>query len=73
MIFRIPCPIGMIAASIVKDGRPYAVEVVGDPWEVFSPRGVKHVLRPFLRFMFTYRLKKACENAIDALDAVSSS
>lgn len=43
---------------------PYAVEVVGDPFDVFSPGTIKHFMRPFLRFYFTKNLKNLCKNAI---------
>ena len=33
--------------------RPYGVEVVGDPYDVFSPNAIKHPLRPFFRWWFT--------------------
>jgi glycosyltransferase involved in cell wall biosynthesis len=67
LIFRLPCPIGILAISVVKRGRPYAVEVVGDPRDVFSIGAVRHILLPFLKIYFVYALRKACENAIAAL------
>jgi len=30
-----------------RGGRPYGVEVVGDPYDVFAPGAVVHPLRPF--------------------------
>mgnify|MGYP005850549573 FL=1 len=64
---RLPCPIGFLMIGIIKNKRPYAVEVVGDPWEVFSPEGVKHILRPFLRRFFRVRQRRACRDAIGAI------
>jgi len=42
---------------------PYAVEVVSDPWDLFSPGVVKHPLRPFFRRWFAHRLRVACRGA----------
>lgn len=46
--------------------RPYAVEVVGDPFEVFGPGVVDHPLRPLLRFLLTRRQRRHCRGAIAA-------
>lgn len=67
LIVRLPCPIGLIAISVIKMDRPYGVEIIGDPWDVFAPRSVKHILRPFLRLYFSYNLKKACKKAVAVL------
>jgi len=44
-------------------GHPYAVEVIGDPWDTFSPGAVKHFLRPFFRWWFSRRLRAQCWGA----------
>jgi glycosyltransferase involved in cell wall biosynthesis len=49
-----------------KSGRPYAVEVVGDPYDVFGPNSVRHPLRPVFRWLFTRALKRQCANACAA-------
>jgi glycosyltransferase involved in cell wall biosynthesis len=64
---RLPCPIGYAVFKRIKNKRPYGVEVVGDPWDVFSAGSVRHILRPFLKVYFTYLQKRACENAAAAL------
>jgi glycosyltransferase involved in cell wall biosynthesis len=46
-----------------KEHHPYAVEVVGDPWDTFSPGAVKHPLRAFFRRWFAYRLRVQCAGA----------
>lgn len=43
--------------------KPYGVEVVGDPWDALGPGTVKTVLRPFLRWKFSWELKRVCRNA----------
>jgi len=45
---------------------PYAVEVVSDPWDVFSPGSVRHPLRPFFRRWFAHRLRVQCRGAAAA-------
>jgi glycosyltransferase involved in cell wall biosynthesis len=45
---------------------PYAVEVVGDPWDTFSPGAVKHPLRPLFRRWFAHRLRVQCAGAAAA-------
>lgn len=49
-----------------RTGRPYAVEVVGDPYDAFAPGYVSHPLRPFLRWWFPYRIKRQCAHACAA-------
>jgi glycosyltransferase involved in cell wall biosynthesis len=46
--------------------RPYGVEVIGDPWDVFAPGVVRHVFRPFLRRHFTRQLRIQCARACGA-------
>lgn len=48
---------------LLKARHPYAVEVVGDPWDTFSPGAVKHPLRPFFRLWFAHRLRAQCAGA----------
>jgi glycosyltransferase involved in cell wall biosynthesis len=42
---------------------PYALEVVGDPYEVFASGVVDHPLRPFFRWHFSRRLRRQCLRA----------
>ncbi len=48
-----------------RDTRPYGVEVVVDPYDVFAP-GSKHPLRPFFRWKFVSELKRQCAGACAA-------
>jgi glycosyltransferase involved in cell wall biosynthesis len=63
-------PPGEMAAWVLwhlrKSGRPYAVEVVADPYDVFGPSAVRHPLRPLFRWWFTRALKRQCANACAA-------
>ena len=57
---------GWVLWHMRKSGRPYAVEVVGDPYDVFAPNAVRHPLRPVFRWWFTRVLKRQCANACAA-------
>jgi glycosyltransferase involved in cell wall biosynthesis len=47
-------------------GRPFAVEVVTDPYDMFAPGSVRHVLRPFFRWWLPRVLRRLCRNAVAA-------
>ncbi|WP_329108994.1 glycosyltransferase family 4 protein [Micromonospora sp. NBC_01699] len=64
VILRVPSPTGsMLAGWRERQRLPYAVEVVGDPYDVFAPGVVDHPLRPFLRHWGTTRLRHLCRRA----------
>lgn len=44
--------------------RPFALEVIGDPYDVFAPGVIEHPLRAFFRWHFSRNLRKQCEKAI---------
>jgi glycosyltransferase involved in cell wall biosynthesis len=44
-------------------GKPFGVEVVGDPHDVFAPNSTAHPLRPVWRRLFTRQVKRQCRNA----------
>ncbi|MCG7854049.1 MAG: glycosyltransferase, partial [Methanosarcinaceae archaeon] len=46
-----------------KTGRPFGLEVVGDPYEVFASGSVRHPLRPFFRWWFVRQLREQCAKA----------
>jgi glycosyltransferase involved in cell wall biosynthesis len=49
-----------------RSGRPYAVEIVADPYDVFGQNALRHPLRPVFRWWFTRALKRQCANACAA-------
>lgn len=63
-IFRIP---GVVANTVMpifaKTGKPYAIEVVVDPWEYFAKGTVQGITRPFVQRGWTQSLKRACMSA----------
>lgn len=63
-IFRIPSTIGyQFWKEYKKLHKPYAVEVVVDPWDFAAPGTLKTPLRPIIRYSWTNNLKKACLEA----------
>ncbi|PTA46318.1 glycosyl transferase family 1 [Micromonospora sp. RP3T] len=63
-ILRVPSQIGTLMARELRRRRqPYALEVIGDPWEVFAPGVVRHPLRPFFRRRFARQLAGQCRHA----------
>ncbi len=43
-----------------REGRPYGVYVIADPYDVFAPGSVRHPLRPIFRQIFPQRLRRQC-------------
>ena len=64
-ILRLPGVLSMdIAERLRASRRPYAVELVGDPHEIFqSGIAGSPITRPFLRNWFVRRTKSACAHA----------
>lgn len=62
IIMRVGSPIADIIQNKIKT-RPYGLEVVGDPWDVFRPGTINSPLRPFMRAYFAYKLKSQCSKA----------
>ncbi|MGB0868605.1 MAG: glycosyltransferase [Flavobacteriales bacterium] len=58
-ICRIPGLLGDICISILrKEKKEYGVEVVGDPWDVFSKNSINHILSPFFKYFYFYKLRQ---------------
>src|ERR1035437_9875674 len=65
VILRVGSQIANIMESQLHQRKhPYALEVVGDPYEVFAPGVVDHPLRPFFRWHFSRHLRRQCVRAI---------
>jgi glycosyltransferase involved in cell wall biosynthesis len=64
VIFRAPSAIaGQIEPALRRNGHPYGVEVLGDPYDVFAPGSVRHPLRPFFRWWFPRKMRRLCAGA----------
>ncbi len=57
---------GLLYKHLRKIGYPFGIEVVGDPYDVFSPGAFKTPLRPFLRWWSPHRLRQQCYEACAA-------
>lgn len=66
MILRVPSILANAVLKPVPKSRPYGVEVVGDPYDVFAPGVVKHPLRALFRNVFFKSLRRQCANACAA-------
>lgn len=64
VVLRVPSPIGALLARARSRARlPYALEVIGDPYDVLAPGVVRHPLRPVLRTLSTRTLRRQCREA----------
>jgi len=67
VIMRVPSTIAACIEPLLRQtGHPYGVEVVGDPYDVFAPRAIRHPLRPFFRWRSTRQLRRQCSGACAA-------
>ncbi len=63
-ICRIPGQISNLVISVLlKNDKKYALEVVGDPDDVFAPGAIKHPLRRYFRNKMVKSMKKNIQNA----------
>jgi glycosyltransferase involved in cell wall biosynthesis len=53
----------MVEKQLRRTDCPFALEVVGDPYDVFAPGSFKHPLRPFFRWWFYHQLRQECARA----------
>ena len=67
VILRVGSQIAATMAPIFRrNGRPFGVEVVHDPYDLFAPGAVEHPLRPIFRWWFTTQLRRQCAAACAA-------
>jgi glycosyltransferase involved in cell wall biosynthesis len=63
-VLRVPSYLStMLWRELMKTQRPYAVEVVGDPWQAFSPGTSNSYLRPILRRKWSREMRLQCRQA----------
>ncbi|HLJ17628.1 MAG TPA: glycosyltransferase family 4 protein [Bryobacteraceae bacterium] len=63
VVLRVGSPIASAVGPMLRKGRPFGVELVADPYEVFAPGGVRHPMRPLLRRVLTAQLRRQCRHA----------
>ncbi len=67
VILRVPSHLAnLVFPRLRRAGHPFAVEVVGDPYDVFAPGAVEHPLRPYFRWKFTRNMRRQCGSACAA-------
>jgi glycosyltransferase involved in cell wall biosynthesis len=63
-LLRVPGLVGqMVWHEIVGAKKPYALEVMGDPWDLFGPGTWPHISRSIFRQLATFQLKRICSDA----------
>jgi glycosyltransferase involved in cell wall biosynthesis len=63
-LLRVPGIVSqMVWREIMHAKKPYALEVMGDPWEALSPGTWPHISRPIFRRIATQQLKRICAGA----------
>ncbi|MEV4703911.1 glycosyltransferase [Actinoplanes sp. NPDC049316] len=65
VLLRVPSRLGSVLASArTGKGLPFALEVVGDPYDVFSGESTRTPLQPLLRRWFTASLRQQARTAL---------
>ncbi|MDK1031834.1 MAG: glycosyl transferase family 1, partial [Planctomycetia bacterium] len=62
-IFRQGTIARLACKEVKRLGQPYALEVVADPWDAFSPGSVRSVIRPIARRHSRRNLRRMCREA----------
>lgn len=57
---------GVLGGRLIQQEIPFAVQVIGDPFDVFAPRASRHPLRAALRWRGTRLLRNMCAHAAAA-------
>jgi glycosyltransferase involved in cell wall biosynthesis len=61
IILRLPSVLAFLAAGwLRRSGRPFAVEVVGDPWDALGPGAHRHPLRALFRHVLSRSQRRQC-------------
>ena len=64
VIVRSPSTFGALLLPVsAVTGKPFAVEVIGDPADVFAPGVLRHPLRPLVRLVTTHIQRMLCRHA----------
>ena len=64
LVLRVPSTLANLMLPAVRGARhPYAVEVVGDPQDVFGSSGIAHAVRPLLRHWYSRHQRTQCQEA----------
>ena len=55
-----------LQGTLLRSGRPYGVEVVGDPWDTFAPGVIETPMRSLVRRILTRSQQRLCASAAGA-------
>ena len=67
VVLRVPAVFApMLHSQLIGERRPYAVEVVGDPEQIFAPGAIAHPLRPVVRRLLARQQRIQCLGAAAA-------
>ncbi len=67
LLLRVPSQVATsLISAIDLEGRPFGVEVVGDPFDQFAPGANSHLLRPVFRRMYTGSMRRQVSKAAAA-------
>jgi glycosyltransferase involved in cell wall biosynthesis len=67
-ILRVPSSIAYLACRVAsRAGRPFGAEIVGDPYQVFSPGAFRHPFRLPIRGLATAAQKSLARHSVAAL------
>ncbi len=73
IIVRVPGVAGgLLVEHLRRIHRPYGVEVIGDPFDVFAPGSVQSLLRSLLQWWMPRTLRRQCAGACAASYVTSS-
>jgi glycosyltransferase involved in cell wall biosynthesis len=53
----------LLEPTLAASKRPYGLEVIGDPYDVYAPGAVNHPMRRLFRWWFPYALRRQCARA----------
>lgn len=63
-IFKLTGAIGTLAWRAVRDcGKPFAIHLVTDPWDLLSPGTTPTILRPIVRRIWVREVRQMCREA----------
>src|SRR6185369_10451546 len=64
LVLRIPSPLANALYGYLRRARrPFAVEVVADPFDMMAPGAMRHPLRPVFRHHYTECQRHLCQSA----------
>ncbi|MFN7904871.1 MAG: glycosyltransferase [Pseudobdellovibrionaceae bacterium] len=74
LILVLPSPISLLVRHVAFEKKiSYGVEILGDPWEVFSKHGLRHPLRVYFRYRLTWLQKSLVSKSTASLFVTQTS